>query len=85
MCIRDRGTIGQGDIAVAASGEEISVGGVRLRGIIGSYPALVIASAPHPWPLALGALLFLAGLVPLRSWKQPARSASEQSVTPVTL
>ena len=49
-------------IGVAASGVETEIGGVRLRATLGTYPQLVIASAPHPYALILGLLLIVVGL-----------------------
>ncbi len=49
-------------IGVAASGVETEIGGVRLRATLGTYPQLVIASAPHPYVLILGLFLIVAGI-----------------------
>ena len=51
------------DIKIGASGEYVAVGGLRLRAHIGTYPQLIVASAPAPLALIAGLVLFLAGLV----------------------
>ena len=48
-------------ITLASSGQTVTIGGVRVRVTIGTYPALAIASAPPVWALALGIGLFIAG------------------------
>jgi hypothetical protein len=50
-------------IVIDPDGSEVSLAGMRLRATIGSYPKLVVASAPAPLALAAGIALFLAGLV----------------------
>ncbi|HTX03999.1 MAG TPA: hypothetical protein VMD07_09985 [Candidatus Acidoferrales bacterium] len=50
-------------IGVAASGVQTEIGGVRLRATLGTYPQLVIASAPQPYILTLGLLLIASGIV----------------------
>jgi hypothetical protein len=49
-------------IGVAASGVETEIGGVRLRATLGTYPQLVVASAPHPYVLILGLFFIVVGL-----------------------
>jgi len=49
-------------IAVGPDGKEVTVAGMRLRATLGSYPALVVASAPEPLALAAGVVLFLIGV-----------------------
>lgn len=49
-------------ITLASSGQTVSVGGLRVRVTLGTYPALAIASAPPAWALVLGIVLFLTGL-----------------------
>lgn len=49
-------------IAIAPDGLDVTIAGMRLRGTIGSYPTLVVASAPEPIALAAGVALFLAGI-----------------------
>jgi hypothetical protein len=49
-------------ITLASSGQTVSVGGLRVRVTLGTYPALAIASAPPAWALGLGIVLVLAGL-----------------------
>jgi hypothetical protein len=50
-------------ITIDPDGAEVPIAGMRLRATIGSYPALVVASAPQPLALAGGIALFLAGIV----------------------
>ena len=51
-----------GGIVLLPSGQTVTIGGVRVRATIGSYPALSIASAPPVWALALGLPLFALGI-----------------------
>lgn len=64
-------------IGVAASGVETEIGGVRLRTTLGTYPQLVIASAPQPYVLILGLFLIVAGLA--GSFLQPDDGAMRES------
>jgi hypothetical protein len=77
-------------IGVAASGETVSVGGVRLRPTLGSYPQLVIASVPEPYALLLGFGLFVFGLAasgqkprtaPARTGAEPASGAKDRAAS----
>lgn len=52
-----------GGIVLVPSGQTVTIGGVRVRATIGTYPALSIASAPPVWALALGLPLFALGIV----------------------
>ena len=61
----DKGAVMPGQIAVALSGQEVKLDRLRIRATIGRYPALSIASAPHPLPFAVGTLMFLGGFVML--------------------
>jgi len=60
-------------ITLAASGQTVEVGGIRVRVTIGTYPALAIASAPVTWALVAGIVLFVAGsiwsAIPVRSYR----------------
>ncbi len=49
-------------IGVAGSGVQTEIGGVRLHATLGTYPQLVIASAPHPYALIFGLLLIVVGI-----------------------
>jgi hypothetical protein len=64
-------------IGVAASGVETEIGGVRLRATLGTYPQLVIASAPQPYVLLLGLVLIVLGVV--GSTLQPDHRAVRES------
>lgn len=50
-------------ITLAASGQTVTLGGIRVRATIGTYPALAIAAAPATWALVAGIALFVAGIV----------------------
>jgi hypothetical protein len=52
----------QGGIGFAESGSEVTLGGLRLRATLGTYPALVVSAVPYPPVLLLGLLTFVAGL-----------------------
>jgi hypothetical protein len=64
-------------IGVAASGVQTEIGGVRLVATLGTYPQLVIASAPHPYVLILGLFLIVVGLA--GSSLQPDDGAMRES------
>jgi len=49
-------------IALAESGRVVSLGGIRVRATIGSYPALAVASAPPLWALVAGIAAFGGGI-----------------------
>jgi hypothetical protein len=50
-------------LTIDPDGREVFVAGLRLRATIGSYPTLVVASAPEPFALSAGVGLFIAGLL----------------------
>jgi hypothetical protein len=58
----DSGKTVPGGIAFVRSGGSANLGGIRLHGTIGSYPAVVISAVPYGPALALGALLVFGGL-----------------------
>ncbi len=64
-----------GGIGVAASGAEASVGGLLIRVTIGTYPELLVGSAPHPIALVAGGALMLAGLIFAPLSGRPRRAA----------
>ena len=49
-------------IVLAPSGQTVTIGGVRVRATIGTYPSLSIAAAPPAWALAAGLPLFALGI-----------------------
>jgi hypothetical protein len=63
----------RGGIGIVASGDQAFIGGLRLRGTVESYPAIVVASAPFLPLLGLGIGVFLFGI---RQSKIPSRSKS---------
>lgn len=67
-------------ITLARSGNDVSLGGVRIRVTIGTYPALSVASAPPTWALAVGILLFAIGV----GWSalRPRRDNAARGVQP---
>ncbi len=56
------GKLAPGGIGFVPSGSEATIGGVRFRVTVGTYPALVISAVPSPPALWLGGLLFACGL-----------------------
>jgi hypothetical protein len=64
-------------IGVAASGVQAEIGGVRLDATLGTYPQLVIASAPHPYVLMLGLVLIVVGIA--GSFLEPDDGAMRES------
>jgi hypothetical protein len=50
-------------ITLVPSGQDVTIGGIRLHATLGSYPALVIAAAPPTWALVAGIALFVFGVV----------------------
>lgn len=58
----DGGKLLRGAIGFATSGEEIALGGLRLRPTIGAYPALEVSPVPLPVPLGVGMAALLGGL-----------------------
>ena len=63
-------------IAITPDGREVDAGGIRLRATIGTYPALVISSAPYPLALAAGGAVALAGLAGM-GWRRRSLPALE--------
>jgi hypothetical protein len=67
-------------IGFAPQGKDIELAGVRLRGTLGTYPALVISSVPPLVAMWIGGLLFIAGAIALfvpvapRSTESPERA-----------
>lgn len=66
-------------IAIGPDGSEVAIAGLRLRATLGSYPALVIASAPEPVALAAGVALFLAGMLWTIAGMMPGRTVPLRS------
>jgi hypothetical protein len=67
--VRDeRGRGVPGGIGVAGTGEAARVGDLLVRPILGTYPALVVGSGPHPLALWGGGLCIVAGLA-LGTWR----------------
>jgi hypothetical protein len=50
-------------IGFAPPGKDIELGGVRLRGTLGTYPALVTSSVPPVFAMWIGGLCFIAGAI----------------------
>jgi hypothetical protein len=75
----DRGALIPGGIAAAPSGRFVTVGGLRLRATLGTYPALAVSSIPPPVLLWLGGVVFFGGLLyarvaTTRAARAPARA-----------
>jgi hypothetical protein len=49
-------------ITLAPSGEPVRIAGVVVRATLGTYPELVISSAPEPYVMIFGLALFVFGL-----------------------
>jgi hypothetical protein len=66
-------------IALASTGRDVVVAGIRVRATIGTYPALAVAAAPPAWALITGGVLFVLGAVwsalPLRKLRAGAGNA----------
>ena len=58
----DNGRPIPGGIGFAASGREVTLGGLRLRASAGAYPALEVSAVPLPLALWFGAAFLVAGL-----------------------
>ena len=73
-------------LTIAASGRPVNVGDLNLTITLGTYPVLVIASAPQPVVMLGGMLLFvLAGVWALVRSRKPAPAGSSRvDVQPVT-
>jgi hypothetical protein len=61
-------------ITLAASGQAVALGGIRVRATIGTYPALAIAAAAPTWALAAGIAMFLAGIAWSALPRKPQRA-----------
>ncbi len=59
----ERGSLVPGGIAAAANERFVTIGDLRLRATLGTYPALAVSSIPSPALLWLGSAVFLAGLL----------------------
>jgi hypothetical protein len=60
-------------IALVVSGERKTIAGLQLQGTAGTYPAIVLASAPYLPIMAVGFVLVLIGAFRSRSPGGPAR------------
>jgi hypothetical protein len=80
----DAGRLQPGGIGFVPSGGEATIGGVRFRVSVGTYPALVISAVPDPLALFLGGILLAGGLAfafgrrsPQATQRAPERVAPE--------
>ena len=68
-------------LTIAPSGREVTVGDLRITATLGTYPQVIVASAPHPAVLVIGLLIFLGGIgaafVPPKPRARPAAPAAE--------
>jgi hypothetical protein len=67
-------------IGFAPQGKDIELGGIRLRGTLGSYPALVTSSVPPLVAMWIGGLLFLAGAIAFFVPATPRAAESSERV-----
>jgi hypothetical protein len=77
----DKGRSLPHDIGVAESGGTARVDDVRLHVTIGSYPQLVVGSAPLPLALGAGCVAIVAGFV--LAWFSQRRSAAAEPAAAV--
>lgn len=68
-------------LTIAPSGKTVAIGDLQITATLGTFPQLLIASAPHPALLIAGAIVFLggagAGFVRPRSSKSIGTRAAE--------
>lgn len=62
-------------LTIAPSGREVTVGDLHITATLGTFPRLIVASAPHPALLALGLVVFIAGIA--AALVRPKRRAPE--------
>lgn len=65
-----------GGIGLVPSGEQRRIGGLRLRAVVGTYPALVAVSAPYLPVFVLGLLIVAAGALQLVRVRRLDRAAT---------
>jgi hypothetical protein len=79
----------QAGITMAASGHEVTVGGLHITVTLGTYPVLQVASAPQPFVVLAGLAVFLGALIwsqtvsrtavpPAAAGSPPAREPAER-------
>jgi hypothetical protein len=78
----DAGRLQPGGIGFVPNGGEATIGGVRFRVSVGTYPALVISAVPDPMALLFGGALLAGGLGFAFAGRVPPR-ASDQRNEPV--
>lgn len=68
-------------LTIAPSGRDVAIGDLHITATLGTFPQLVVASAPHPALLVIGLLVFIGGvgaaLVPPRRRKPLGVPASQ--------
>jgi hypothetical protein len=80
----DNGRLVPGGIGFAAGGREVTLGGLRLRAALGTYPVLVISAVPLPLAVGIGFALLAFGLA-YAACVRPGRQAAKTPVaTPLT-
>ena len=60
LSVSDEGGTPQGHIAMVTSGNSATIGGITITVTLGTYPVLQVASAPQPF-VVLGGILVFAG------------------------
>lgn len=48
-------------LTIAPSGRDVAIGDLHITATLGTFPQLVVASAPHPALLVIGLLVFIGG------------------------
>jgi hypothetical protein len=61
-------------LSIVPSGRDVAVGDLHVAATLGTFPQLVVASAPHPAALIIGLLVFIGGVG--GSFVGPRRSTS---------
>jgi len=70
-------------LTIAPSGHEVAVAGLNVTATLGTYPILLVASAPHPAVLIVGFLLFLGGSIAAFSTAKRSQNESARTSPPV--
>jgi hypothetical protein len=74
-------------LSIAPSGREVAVGDLRITATLGTYPQMIVASAPPPAVLVIGLLIFIGGVgaafVPPKPRPRAAAPAAEPERGPV--
>ncbi len=81
----DAGRLVPGAIGFATSDREVTLGGLRLKAFLGTYPALQMSAVPYPLALWIGAALCVIGSIYAAQLKfPPARQKDVAPALPTT-